>query len=58
MIVYYYGFSGQGAAPTEAPQPLPLTGDSANPALLLGLTLLGMIGLAVPAMAVYRKKKQ
>ncbi|MBE5789534.1 MAG: LPXTG cell wall anchor domain-containing protein [Clostridiales bacterium] len=37
------------AAPTATPKPVPKTGDSANPALWIGLIVLGVlcIGLAV-----------
>ena len=44
------------AAPTATPKPVPKTGDTTNPALWLGLILLGLIGAAGTVLVSVRKK--
>ena len=66
VLVYHYGFSGQGTtptatptvAPTATPKPVPKTGDTGNPVLWLGLMLLGIFGLVVPVWMIASKKKK
>ena len=44
------------AAPTATPKPVPKTGDTTNPALWLGLILLGLIGAAGTVWVAARKR--
>ena len=46
------------AAPTVTPKPVPKTGDVGNPALWLGLILLGVVGVAVLGVTQPSRKRK